>query len=263
MRIVLKVGSALISRGPRIDHGWMKRKVREIAALAQQGHEIVLISSGAVAAGMEIEGLQERPAETLALQLLSGMGQIKLMKYYKDYFKRKGLVVAQVLLTHHNFDTASERATVQRIMNAYLAQGAIPIVNENDLVNKEELEYRRAFTDNDILAALVAVNLKADMAIILTDVDGLFRGDPKQDASAVLMERIVRIDESIRRLAGQETNSLGLGGMQSKVRAAEMMTRSGIDVIVANGRRRIEDIIENRVRRSLFAAEKSSAARTS
>jgi glutamate 5-kinase len=127
-------------------------------------------------------------------------------------------------------------------------------VNENDLVNKEELEYRRAFTDNDILAALVAINLEADLAVLLTDVDGLFRGDPKRDADAVLLERIACVDDSVMRLAGGETNALGLGGMQSKVRAAEMMTRSGIDVIVANGRRRIDDIIANRVPRSFFAA---------
>lgn len=252
MRIVLKIGSALISRGPRIDYRWMRRKVREIAALHRGGHDIVIVSSGAVAAGMEIEGVVRRPVETLRLQLLAGVGQIKLMKYYKDYFKRERLVVAQVLLTHHNFSTGAERAAVETIMNAFLSEGTIPVVNENDLVNKEELEYRRTFTDNDILAALVAVCLNVDLAILLTDVDGLYRGDPKQDAGAVLIERIPRIDGSIRRLASRETNALGLGGMSSKIRAAELMTRRGIDVIVAGGRRKLSDVIENRVKRSLF-----------
>ena len=252
MRVVLKIGSALISRGARIDYRWMRGKTREIAALWKAGHEVVIVSSGAVAAGMEIEGLKERPADVLKLQLLSGEGQIKLVKCYKDYFRRQNIVVAQVLLTHHNFATSVERRTVEQIMNAYLAQRTIPIVNENDQVNKEELEYKRTFTDNDILAALVAVCLKADLAVLLTDVDGLYRGNPKTDENAVLMEEIPRIDEEIRQMATGTTNVLGLGGMQSKIQAAEMMTRRGIDVVIGSGRRRIEDIIGNRTKRTFF-----------
>ena len=148
MRIVLKIGSTLISKGPRIDHRWIRAKTAEVAALWKAGHEVVIISSGAVAAGMEIEGLQERPTDVLKLQLLSGVGQIKLIKYYKDYFRSNKIGVAQVLLTHHNFATNQERATVEQIMNAYLAQRTIPIVNENDLVNKEE--WKKQFSVREI-----------------------------------------------------------------------------------------------------------------
>ena len=252
MRIILKIGSALISKGPCINYRWLKGKVHEIAGLLEQKHEIVIVSSGAVAAGMEIERLKTRPSEVLKLQLLSGEGQIKLMKYYKDYFKSERIIVSQVLLTHHNFSTGEERKTVKRIMNAYLEQGTIPIVNENDLVNKEELEYKRTFTDNDILTALVAVSIEADLAILLTDVNGLYRSNPKKDSCAELVEVIPEIDDSIRKMADQETNTLGLGGMESKILAAEMMTAKGIDVIAANGHLGLEDILNNRVKRSLF-----------
>jgi glutamate 5-kinase len=252
MRILLKVGSALISKNHRIDRRWLRKKVGEIAALHRHGNEIVIISSGAVAAGMEIQGLVERPKEILELQLLSGEGQIALMRCYRDLFRKNGITVAQVLLTHHNFALGEEQATVRRIMNGYLVRGTIPVVNENDLVNKEELEYKRMFTDNDILAALVAVGLEVDLAILLTDVDGLFRQDPKRDARAELVEVVKEIDDALLDRASRSTNSLGLGGMYSKVKAAQMMARSEIDVLVANGRYSIDDIIENRVRRTHF-----------
>jgi glutamate 5-kinase len=254
MRMLIKIGSALISRGDRIHYDWLAQKVGEIARLHRRGDEIVIVSSGAVAAGMEIEGLAARPKDTLKLQLLSGEGQIKLMKTYKDLFKEHGIRVAQVLLTHHNFDTPQEERTIRQIMTAYLKQGTVPIVNENDLINKEELEHQRLFTDNDILAALVATRLKVDLTLILTDVDGLYCGDPKRCADVDLVEEVETIDNRIRRMASQETSELGLGGMISKIRAAEMLTPEGIDTLVANGRYPIEDILEKRVRRTLFRA---------
>ncbi len=259
MRILIKIGSALISRGDRIDYPWLSGKVAEIAALHRRSHELVIVSSGAVAAGMEVEGLAARPKDTLKLQLLAGEGQIKLMKTYKDLFKAHGIRIAQVLLTHHNFDTPEEEKTIRQIMGAYLKQGTVPIVNENDLVNKEELEHKRLFTDNDILAALVAIRLKADLAMILTDVDGLFRGNPKKDAAAELVEEVRVIDDEIRRMASRDTSSLGTGGMYSKIQAAEMLTCAGIDTLVACGRHPLEEVLENRVRRTLFRAEKRDA----
>ncbi len=254
MRYLIKIGSALINRKNRIDTRWLQAKVAEIAALKNKGGEILLVSSGAVAAGMEIENLSTRPRDTLKLQLLSGIGQIRLMKYYKDCFKEHRIVVAQILLTHHNFDSSNEEKSITAIMNAYLDQGTIPIVNENDMVNKEEVEYKPIFSDNDILAALVAVRLKVDLLLILTDVDGLFRGDPKEDTGAELIETVELIDERIKDMASKESNPLGLGGMHSKVEAAEIAGRQGIDTIVANGHHALEDILEQRVQRTLFRA---------
>ncbi|MBN1835072.1 MAG: glutamate 5-kinase, partial [Spirochaetales bacterium] len=190
MRILIKIGSALISSHNRIHYRWLKGKTREIAALHRQGNRLILVSSGAVAAGMEIEGMTVRPTDTLQLQLLSGIGQIKLMKYYKDYFKPEGMRVAQILLTHHNFSSRNEETTVNAIIDAYLERGVIPVVNENDMVNKEEVEFQPVFSDNDILAALVAIRARVDLLLILTDVDGLFRANPKKNAHVEFIEEV-------------------------------------------------------------------------
>jgi glutamate 5-kinase len=258
MRTLIKIGSALISRGSRVQYRWLSGKVREIAGLHRQGHEIALVSSGAVAAGMEIEGLEERPNDTLRLQLLSGMGQIKLMKYYKDYFKRFRINVAQVLLTHHNFSNQSEEQTIRLIMEAYLKQRTIPIVNENDMVNKEEVEARPLFSDNDILAALVAIRLRAELLLILTDVDGLYQANPKHNSHVSLIEEVGEIDRNIEQMAARETNPLGLGGMASKVQAAKMVAEHGIQTIIANGRYSLSDILQSKAPRTLFHSAKRS-----
>jgi glutamate 5-kinase len=186
---------------------------------------------------------------------MSGMGQIRLMKYYKDYFKPEGIHVAQILLTHHNFASRNEEATVGEIMEAYLRAGVIPIVNENDMINKEEVEFKPVFTDNDILAALVAVCVKAQLLLILTDVDGLYQGNPKQDRLVKLVEEVELIDSSIEQMAAKESNPLGLGGMASKVRAAKMVTSHGIDTIVANGRYPVDHILTTKVPRTRFRAD--------
>ncbi|MFP4362223.1 MAG: glutamate 5-kinase, partial [Spirochaetia bacterium] len=235
MKILIKAGSALISRNNRIDYFWMADKVKEISALHAAGHEVTIVSSGAVAAGMEVCGISERPKDTLELQLLSGIGQTRLIKYYKDLFKMKDIFISQVLLTHHNFASVKEEQTIIEILNTYMQRGMVPIINENDLINKEELEGTGYFSDNDILAALVACNLKVDLAILLTDVDGLYQLDPKQVADVNLLEEIHEIDEEIRGMVSNGKSRLGLGGMQSKLKAAEMVTKAGIDTIVANG----------------------------
>lgn len=254
MRICIKIGTALISRNNRLSYRWLKGKVREIAALQKQGDEIAIVSSGAVAAGMEIAGQRARPTETLELQMMSGMGQIRLMKYYKDYFKPEGIHVAQILLTHHNFASKSEETTVREIMEVYLRAGIIPIVNENDMINKEEVEFKPVFTDNDILAALVAVRIKARLLLILTDVDGLYQGNPKQEHRAKFIDEVQLIDRRIEQMAAKESNPLGLGGMASKVRAAKMVASHGIDTIVANGRYPLDQVLDKKVSRTLFHA---------
>lgn len=255
MTILLKIGSALISDGNRIRYDWLQGKIAEIAELHARGHGIMIVSSGAVAAGMELQGLTVRPKEVLELQLLSGMGQVRLMKYYKDLLKPAGINMAQILLTHHNFAGRSERETITTIVRAYLAKGVIPIINENDMVDKEEFDYRRTFTDNDILAALVATNLRVDLAILLTDVDGLYASDPKHDTAAGLIEEVTVVTPEIEAMAGATTNNLGLGGMSSKVLAARRITEAGIEAVIASGRHYLPDILERRVRHTRFLAQ--------
>lgn len=257
MTILLKIGSALISDGRRIRYEWLREKIAEIATLREQGHRFILVSSGAVAAGMELQGITERPKDILELQLLSGIGQVRLMKYYKDLLKPTGINVAQILLTHHNFAGKRERETITTIIRAYLAKGVIPIVNENDMVDKEEFDYRRTFTDNDILAALVATNLGVDLAILLTDVDGLYAADPKRDTAAHLIEDVPAVTPEIESMAGSGTSSLGLGGMSSKVLAARRITEAGIEALIASGKYHLPDVLERRVPQTRFRAQAS------
>jgi glutamate 5-kinase len=254
---LIKIGSALISPSGRLDHVFLISKCTEIAALLDAGDKVVLVSSGAVAAGMEVTDHNERPSETLELQLLSGIGQTRLMKYYRDYLGYYGRQTAQLLLTHHNFSSAGEERTVSRLLEAYLERGMVPIINENDVVNKEELEHRGHFTDNDILAALVAERLHVDQALLLTNVDGLMhrRGDGNGGTTDTLVRRVEAVTEEVKALAWGGPSAVGLGGMYSKVVAAERMTARGIEVIVGNGRLPLATLIHDPDRRTVFQAQ--------
>jgi len=252
MRILIKIGSALTNKDNKFNYELIKKKIKEISELHKKNNEIILVSSGAVACGMETEKLNQRPKETLKLQLLSGEGQAILMKKYTELFEDEKIRVAQVLLTHHNFDTLNEKEVIVNILCAYLHQKIIPIINENDLINKEELEDNKLFPDNDILAALIAKEIKADIVIILTDVNGLYKSNPKTNNNPELIEEVPKIDENIKKMAQKETNYLGLGGMYSKVIAAEILAKNGINTIVANGNFKIKDILENKVKRTIF-----------
>jgi glutamate 5-kinase len=256
MRIVVKIGSALISRGCSIDYNWLGDKIKEISAIMKEGHEVILVSSGSVAAGMEVRNVKIRPKDTVELQLLSGQGQIKLMEFYRNWFRDESIFIAQILVTHHNFATSKEKKSVHNIVESYLERGILPILNENDLVNKEELDYERLFTDNDILSSLVAKELGADLLVMLTDVDGLYNGNPKKDDNVDLIEYVEKIDDNIRKMATTETNSLGLGGMFSKIVAAERCTEAGIDTIVGCGHRPLVKIINGEEPRTIFKGVK-------
>ncbi len=252
MRYLIKMGSALISKENTIDLHWLSKKIQEISRLHRRGDEIIIVSSGAVAAGMETRGLAKRPQDTLQLQLLAGQGQVKLTKYFKDLFMEKQIYIAQILLTHHNFVNRREVSTIRAILEAYVRDGVVPVINENDMINKEELDYQRSFTDNDILAGLVAKNLPVDCAVILTDVDGLFQGDPKAGNHTRVIPEIPEITDDIRHMASRGKSDLGLGGMASKIQAAEIVTSAGIDTIVANGRRPLPAILDGTAPRTLF-----------
>lgn len=257
MKIVIKIGSALLNQDNKFNHDFLAKKVKEISHLHKE-NQITIVTSGAVAAGMEVSNLKTRPKETIKLQLLSGEGQVRLINYYYDLFKKENIRIAQVLLTHHNFNTEGERTAISKIINEYLSQKIIPVINENDLISKEELDYKNLFPDNDILTALIGKEIKADLVIILTDVDGLFNSNPKSNTNgdSHLIEEVSHITEDIKKMASNETNSLGLGGMYSKILAAEILNKSNTDLIVANGRHNLNDIMNNKVKRTLFKAQK-------
>ena len=255
-RILIKIGTATITKNEHLDKNWMREKVHEIAGLQKEGREIIIVSSGAVGAGMSIERLHKRPSDLLKLQLLSGKGQPVLHNTYREFFAIEGIQVIQVLLTHHNFSSADEEGNIRNVINGALKEKTIPIINTNDVVTKEEFTGTNinVFTDNDELAALVAANMEADLLLILTDVEGLYSKDPKQHDEASLIHEVSRITPEIEAMAKTEKTKMGMGGMYSKIQAAKAVAGKGIFTIVANGCYSIKDILSNKAPRTLFIA---------
>ena len=260
-RVVIKVGTTLLTSGrDHLDLSVMAGLVEQIVELHGRGREIILVSSGAVAAGRE--KLRRRPpreqGSTSFKQVLASIGQSHLMSTYDTLFSRHDITIAQALLTR---DSVTDRAGYLNARNTLLSlceMGVICIVNENDVVAVEELGEHR-FGDNDTLSAMVANLVDADLLIILTDTGGLYTADPRLHPDAKLMSRVEVIDESIEAVAGGTLNSQGIGGMSTKVEAAKLATCSGVDVLIANGREanillRIDD---GEVTGTLFVASTS------
>lgn len=233
-RWVIKIGSALLTdngRGLDIQaiHGW----VEQMTSLCRQGRELVLVSSGAVAAGMNRLGWTRRPRELYALQAAAAVGQMGLIQAYESNFQRHGLHTAQVLLIHDDLINRTRYLNARSTLRKLLGLGVIPVVNENDTVACDELR----FGDNDTLAALVANLVEADMLVILTDQDGVYDADPRQNKHARLITDAEAGDARLHEVAsGSSGSGLGLGGMASKVRAAELAARSGTVTWIASGR---------------------------
>lgn len=204
---------------------------------------------------MEIEKLHKRPSELLKWQLLAGKGQPVLHETYRKFFEKHGIQTAQVLLTHHNFQTKEEEKNIEEVMNSYLKEGAIPIINTNDVVTKEEIMPTNShgkFTDNDELAALVACALNVDLLLILTDVDGLYTKDPRKNDEVMLIKLVEKVNKKIEDMVAKENTAVGRGGMYSKVMAAKKAGEKGIVTILANGIYKIDDVLNNKVDRTVF-----------
>lgn len=230
-RVVIKIGSQILSSHDGIEETRIKGLVRDLAALHDQRKEIVVVSSGAVAAGMTRLGLKQRPRTIPQKQALAAVGQIRLMALYERYFSRFQKSVAQVLLTHEDLSDRRRYLNAKHTLMSLLESTIIPIVNENDTVAVEEMK----FGDNDHLSALVAALLEADALVMLSDVEGIYDSDPRLHDSARLIPLITDIKAAKQRLKGESRSPLGTGGIGSKVSAAEKAAAAGIPTIVANG----------------------------
>lgn len=229
MRIILKFGSGILAnaKGTTLDGRQFKRLSAEVAALVQGGHEVVIVSSGAVAAGLGELGLRSRPEDLAAKQACAAIGQSKLMQLYGAMFATHGLVVAQLLLTYRDLDSRVSYANAQNtITRLFERKRVVPIINENDSVAVEELH----FGDNDKLSAEVAILAGADVLILLTSVDGLLDGAGKTVA-------LVRDIGSVAGLARQEKGKFSVGGMVSKLQAVKVAADAGIRTFIASGRK--------------------------
>ena len=232
MRIVVKVGTSTLAYGTGKQNILRTRKLVEtLSDLKNAGNEMILVSSGAIGMGVGKLGLAKKPADIPTKQAAAAVGQCELMYTYDRMFSEFGHTVAQILLTGADFLSAERLQNFGNTMTRLLELGALPIVNENDTVATEEI----AVGDNDTLSALVAVEVGADLLIILSDIDGLYTADPKKDKTAKLIPVVERIDESVKALGGGAGSALGTGGMATKLRAAEICAERGCDTVIASG----------------------------
>lgn len=254
-RVVVKVGtSTLTHRTGRLNIRRVENLVKTLADLQNAGHEIVLVSSGAIALGMGKLGMTKRPQDTPGKQACAAVGQCELMYMYDKFFAEYSIVVAQVLLTKYVL-LEDRRQHVVNSMERLLSQGVIPIVNENDTVAIDELELEVG--ENDSLAANVATIANADLLVIMSDIDGLYDKDPHVHDDARLIPEVGRITDDIRDLAGGAGSALGTGGMATKIKAVEIAHAADIDVVLMNGKnpRKLYDLFEDKPVGTIFAKQ--------
>jgi glutamate 5-kinase len=231
-RVVVKLGTGVLTDTRKlIDHGQLEQIVAQVAALRQVGKEVLIVTSGAVGAGMGALGYQSRPTDLAEKQACAAVGQTRLMAVYEKLFAMHGLVVAQVLLTHEDLEHHERHLNARNTLVTLLALGVVPIINENDAVSFTEIK----FGDNDKLSALVASLLPADLLVILTTVDGVLRNFGQNNEQTISV--IEKMDPTILALAGGTTSETAVGGMKSKIDAARITVRSGIPLVIASGRK--------------------------
>jgi glutamate 5-kinase len=244
-RLVVKVGSSLVTaEGRGIDHAAVARWAEEIAGLRRAGKEIVLVSSGAIAEGMQRLGWTTRPAAMHELQAAAAVGQMGLVQAYEAAFSAFGMHTAQILLTHEDLADRRRYLNARSTLLTLIGLSVIPIINENDTVTTDEIR----LGDNDTLGALVTNLIEADALILLTDQSGLYSSDPRKDATATLLQSAFAGDPALEAMAGGAGSAIGKGGMLTKVQAAKRAARSGASTVIADGR-------EERVLTRLAAGE--------
>lgn len=231
MRIVVKIGtSTLAHAGGRMNIRRVEELVKVLSDLKNAGHDLIVVSSGAI--GMGAGKLQiDRPRDMPTKQAAASVGQCELMYTYDRLFSAYNHIVAQILVTKEDFNRASRLMNLENTIYRLLQLGAIPIINENDSVATEEI----AVGDNDTLGATVAKYMQADLLVVLSDIDGLYTADPHIHRDAKLIAQVEEITPEIEALAGGTGSSLGTGGMATKLDAAKIATRAGVDMVIANG----------------------------
>lgn len=234
-RLVVKIGSrVLVQKSGRPDLRRMKHLAAEVAALRRAGREVAIVTSGAIGAGMEALGMHERPRQLPELQMAAAVGQTRLMSRYAALFKKEGYRVGQVLLTHADFAHKIRHTNARRTLEALLRRGVIPIINENDVVADEEIRADLALGDNDLLASLVVKMVRADLLILLSTTDGV--RETGADGRSHRIAFFEEINAKAFALVRHGENRLSKGGMDSKLRCAQSVSRTGCAVVIANGR---------------------------
>ena len=254
-RVVIKIGSSSLTHPAtgNINYIKMERLVRQLCNLRNQGIDVCLVSSGAIAVGKQSMGLAERPRRLPEKQACASVGQARLMSIYQKFFAEYNQKVGQVLMTKETMIDNVSRKNAQNTINELMAMGVIPIVNENDTVSTYEIR----FGDNDTLSAIVSALTGADLLILLSDIDGLYTDDPKVNPDAELITYVEEFSPEYMEMASSAPGSeMGTGGMVTKIKAARIATASGVDMIIANGKDFgiLHHIFENRFTGTFFKA---------
>jgi glutamate 5-kinase len=251
-RLVVKLGTGVLTDASKQpDMAQIRQLVAQVAAQRTAGREVVLVTSGAVGAGMGVLGFAKRPGSLDQLQACAAVGQSRLMATYEKLFAKFQLHVAQVLLTHDDLEHHERHLNARNTLVTLLRHGIVPIINENDAVSFTELK----FGDNDKLSALVAALLPADLLVILTTVDGVMENFGQPDAR--VLSAIEGIDSAVEKMAGGTTSDTAVGGMTSKIQAAKIVVRAGIPLVIASGRNKtvLQDILEGGEEGTLFVPQ--------
>ncbi|MCC6606805.1 MAG: glutamate 5-kinase [Anaerolineae bacterium] len=232
-RIVVKLGTSVLTGGsPQLDHPHMVELVRQCAALYRRGKDMIIVTSGAIAVGRHRLGFPDLPNTVTSKQMLAAVGQSRLMQMWERYFEIYGIHVGQMLLTRADVTNRKRYLNARDTLQTLLDNRIVPVINENDAVATEEIKVG----DNDNLSALVSTLSEADLLLLLTDQPGLFTADPRTNPDAQLIPEVNKIDEAVKALAGGSVSGLGVGGMATKLQAADVARRAGADVVIAAGR---------------------------
>ena len=260
-RVVIKIGSSSLthSQTGRLNLRKLEVLVRELGDLRNQGKDVVLVSSGAIAVGAAALGFKEKPQEPRQKQACAAVGQARLMMIYQKLFGEYNLMAGQILMTKNTMVNNANRKNAENTFNELLSMGVIPIVNENDSISTYELQSLEKFGDNDTLSAVVAALIGADLLILMSDIDGLFTDDPNTNPEAKFIDTVEHLDEKLLNMGKGSTGSkVGTGGMATKLTAARIATAAGTDMVIANGGdfHNIHRIVEGGSCGTLFVGQK-------
>ena len=254
MRIVVKIGTSTLAYATgQLNIRRVEELCKTMSDIRNAGHELILVSSGAIGMGVGKLGLRTRPRDIPTKQAAAAVGQCELMYVYDKLFSEYHHTVAQLLITADNLSNETRHANFTNTLNRLLELGAVPVINENDTVATDEI----VIGDNDTLAAMVAESVEADLLVLLSDIDGLYTADPHADPTAKLLPVVHRVDDDVRALAGVSSTDQGTGGMVTKLRAAEICLNCGCEMVIANGSEPmlLYDIVEGKPVGTRFVGE--------
>ena len=254
MRIVVKIGTSTLAYATgQLNIRRVEELCKTMSDIRNAGHELILVSSGAIGMGVGKLGLRTRPRDIPTKQAAAAVGQCELMYVYDKLFSEYHHTVAQLLITADNLSNETRHANFTNTLNRLLELGAVPVINENDTVATDEI----VIGDNDTLAAMVAESVGANLLVLLSDIDGLYTADPHADPTAKLLPVVHRVDDDVRALAGVSSTDQGTGGMVTKLRAAEICLNCGCEMVIANGREPmlLYDIVEGKPVGTRFVGE--------